>query len=455
MPKQENKNMQPTDTGALRVSLHRKIANAFVKKITSGQWKPGRKLPPERQIARQFSASRATVRTALQDLELGGWIKRPVRHSAVVAIRHDVQPNLRIACSNSRLLDLFRCLDEKEFLLPRVHIQLIDMRQPWAIRHLLTPTDGVDLLICELKYVNCLQGYEEHFESIPQEMLCDVPFGLYASLVKDDHFTAVPLGISPMVLYYNKAMFRQQEVQILQSPWNWDQLAKVAQQFKGKGRYGFQICPSFEHLSALLASFGGELYQVDGTVAARKSAQFEPTLRFLYDLLHDSKVVPPLIQTDRVNLFTKKRCAMAVDGFNRIHEYRDVLGGDLGVAALPGVRAEATITQGFALLALKGTENLQLVKDTLRSLLSVDTQRMLVRKGASLPVRRDLLEVDSLLADGVPEQEAGLLIQQARCYEVVNIPATMAYHNEVENVFWELWLGLDTIDDICRRFTLI
>ena len=85
----------------------------------------------------------------------------------------------------------------------------------------------------------------------------------------------------------------------------------------------------------------------------------------------------------------------------------------------------------------------------------VDNQRMLIREGTSLPVPRDLFEVDSLQADGVPEQTARLFIQQARCYEVVNIPATTEYHNEVENLFLELWLGLDTIDSICHRFALI
>ena len=107
--------------------LHRRIAENLSNRIVGGELMPGKKLPSERQIAHQFTASRATVRTALQHLEQEGLITRRDRRSAVVATRRDVRPNLRMAFSSPCLVNLFRNLSEKQVLPTRSQLQLLDM----------------------------------------------------------------------------------------------------------------------------------------------------------------------------------------------------------------------------------------------------------------------------------------------------------------------------------------
>ncbi|RLP09637.1 FadR/GntR family transcriptional regulator [Propionibacterium australiense] len=51
------------------------LVRVFVDRIRSGQWKPGMRLPSERELARQFQVSRTAVREALKALQLAGEIE--------------------------------------------------------------------------------------------------------------------------------------------------------------------------------------------------------------------------------------------------------------------------------------------------------------------------------------------------------------------------------------------
>src|SRR5258708_13358042 len=52
--------------------LYRQIAAQLSALITSGEFKPGERLPPERELARQLGVSRPSVREALICLEVEG-----------------------------------------------------------------------------------------------------------------------------------------------------------------------------------------------------------------------------------------------------------------------------------------------------------------------------------------------------------------------------------------------
>ena len=54
--------------------LYRQITNRIGALITSGQFPPGSRLPPERDLAGQLHVSRTSVREALIALELSGLI---------------------------------------------------------------------------------------------------------------------------------------------------------------------------------------------------------------------------------------------------------------------------------------------------------------------------------------------------------------------------------------------
>src|SRR5215813_3400501 len=55
--------------------LYRRIARQLSELISNGEFRPGERLPPERELAKQLAVSRPSVREALIALEVEGWVE--------------------------------------------------------------------------------------------------------------------------------------------------------------------------------------------------------------------------------------------------------------------------------------------------------------------------------------------------------------------------------------------
>jgi GntR family transcriptional regulator len=69
----------------LREPLYSIIASRAEARIRSGEWAPGMRLPPERDLCRQLDVSRATLRQALAELEDRGLLSRHQGRGTYVA----------------------------------------------------------------------------------------------------------------------------------------------------------------------------------------------------------------------------------------------------------------------------------------------------------------------------------------------------------------------------------
>lgn len=58
------------------VALYHQLKSILAKKIMSGEWQSGDRLPPEYELCKQYDVSRITVRQALSELEQEGLVKR-------------------------------------------------------------------------------------------------------------------------------------------------------------------------------------------------------------------------------------------------------------------------------------------------------------------------------------------------------------------------------------------
>jgi GntR family transcriptional regulator, histidine utilization repressor len=78
------------------VSLHQRILSDIQGKILSGEWGPGRRIPVEHELMRQYRCSRMTVSKVLTQLaqagiierrrKIGSFVSRPHSQSAVLSI---------------------------------------------------------------------------------------------------------------------------------------------------------------------------------------------------------------------------------------------------------------------------------------------------------------------------------------------------------------------------------
>lgn len=72
--------------------LYRRIADSIAAEIETGRYKPGDRLPTERELAIQFGVSRPSLREAMIALEIMGLIEAKQGLGITVARRHQVTP---------------------------------------------------------------------------------------------------------------------------------------------------------------------------------------------------------------------------------------------------------------------------------------------------------------------------------------------------------------------------
>ena len=119
---------EPTDAPPVGFSSLRtpRLSDQVVEQIQAAifarQWKPGDKLPPEKELAEQFGTSRATIREAIRVLELAGLLKtRPGFNGGPFV----VEPTYQLIGNNLRSLlhmnkfDLSELFDVRLVIEPR------------------------------------------------------------------------------------------------------------------------------------------------------------------------------------------------------------------------------------------------------------------------------------------------------------------------------------------------
>lgn len=73
---------------AIGTPRYRQIYLVLLEAIRTGQYPPGSAIPTEAQLSERFGMSRVTVRRALQDLEVQGWIEK--QHGRGTFVRRDI-----------------------------------------------------------------------------------------------------------------------------------------------------------------------------------------------------------------------------------------------------------------------------------------------------------------------------------------------------------------------------
>lgn len=94
--------------------LYRRIADAIAEDIRSGLYRPGDRLPTERDLAGRFSVSRPTLREAMIALEILGYIEARQGHGIVVkAISPDPLPMSDSEIGAFELIEARRLLESE------------------------------------------------------------------------------------------------------------------------------------------------------------------------------------------------------------------------------------------------------------------------------------------------------------------------------------------------------
>ncbi len=432
------------------VPLHRFIAEAITQKVTNGELKPGQKLPSERKIAMDYQASRATVRTALNHLEQTGLISRRERRSAVVALRRDITPSIRIACGNTQWLNLFRRLGELQKLPARYQLQYIDLHQPDAVNHMISkPAESVDIVICDLEDSSCFTNDSRCYSPIPKTQFPDIKFSKTIShwFENEKAYQVIPLGIWPMLLYVNSDILQRYNVAMPTPPlWQWHTFEHTIKYMATHGMYGLQLRPTLKHMGSLAHLFNTSLF------SNHCNQQQDQFLKLFYDLLHTNKTIPAITKSEQINLFTQGKCMASLDGFDKYQDYKDKLGDKLQIFHIPYSQSVPTmIASGLVAVILPNQDSCQPAIDFARSLLNLTTQKIIYQLSGALPVRNDLLTTDTMQEFNISEDIAKFILNQLPHCKLIQPPKNSQQKVNFDNLLLEYWLGLDTLDSCQTR----
>jgi ABC-type sugar transport system permease subunit/ABC-type glycerol-3-phosphate transport system substrate-binding protein len=173
---------------------------------------------------------------------------------------------------------------------------------------------------------------------------------------KGDALYAFPKGFTPLMIYYNKSVFRDAGVAFPSDDWTWDDFLSTARRLTRTGdgrpdRYGTSFTNYYFYWIPWVWSAGGDVVSPEGTRATGylDGERTRAALQWLIDLRTLHRVAPDAgtwVQSEKTGsgpaLFASGVIAMTVDGHWRMPSflrYRKERSLDFGVAPLPRHRS--------------------------------------------------------------------------------------------------------------------
>jgi multiple sugar transport system substrate-binding protein len=155
---------------------------------------------------------------------------------------------------------------------------------------------------------------------------------------------AVPLDLHPLVLYWNKDMFRSAGLDPERAPKDRPEFLEAAQRLTTGGVTGILIPPNWPTqmlFYSVVASNGGDLFTPDGRRSLGDSPATLEAARFIQGLIQPSGVSPRNVEVDSDSeAFRAGRAAMVINGIWMMPQYEETPGLDFGMAILPQLGTE-------------------------------------------------------------------------------------------------------------------
>ena len=237
----------------------------------------------------------------------------------------------------------------------------------------------------------------------------------------DNRLQCMPYGISPMVIYYNKALvnFDKMTARGLDTPdlgteaeprdprWTFDQFAAAAQfaTKPGKKSRGVYVDPSLRGLAPFIYSGGGTLFddQENPTTLAFSDGGTQAALERALVLLRNPELTLTSRQLGRatpLKWFERGRLGM-IEGYRSlVPELRQVQGLDFDVMPMPSLGSSATSGDLTALCISADTANASEAADFVAHAVSTESVSRVVSTGYLAPANLEVSLSDDFLQPG-------------------------------------------------------
>ncbi|TMV48748.1 extracellular solute-binding protein [Paenibacillus mesophilus] len=298
-----------------------RVAKELRDEMIAGKWACGSFLPPEKSLETRFRLSNYSIRLGLEQLVKEGWIEKiPGVGNRVVADRPPVK--LTAACNNVTLrnLKLPGLLEQFRRLHPWISVELrissgsvpgIDLSERMLEDDLVLMDNVQFQQLSELHMTHVFEPLTGKWDLYPQ-------FSKHFST--EDRLLLLPIVLSPLVLCYNKAHFRDSGLAEPNGSWTWNDLIRHAEQLNdGKGRYGFAFHIQSMYRWPLFLMQSGERFEWNGAkLRDIRGSRLLEGLKLCKEMLHNRKAVPLYLSEnndDIDRLFMEGKLSMTLNTY--------------------------------------------------------------------------------------------------------------------------------------------
>lgn len=212
---------------------------------------------------------------------------------------------------------------------------------------------------------------------------------------------AIPLDFTPIVMYYNRRMFREAGIPEPQAGWTYDEFLVAAKKLTKPGQYGFMFASRMPEWITWLWNNGGDVLnpKTHKAVGTLDSPQNVETLTYLREMINDHKVAPNVaeVTSGGVDYFNEGKAAMKVSGHWSLIGLADksskVPLEDVGIVALPTNLAQPVTVMYAAGYAIgKNSKHKEAAWKFIKFMTSHAVQVRYNASGVAICGRRDVAE---------------------------------------------------------------
>ena len=279
----------------------------------------------------------------------------------------------------------------------------------------------------------------------------------------DDRLQCMPYAVSPMVIYYNKALvnFERMRNRGLEAPeedatsWSFEEFAAAAEfaSRPRRGTKGVHIGASLTGLGPFIESGGGSVFDdaVDPTSLTFSSDDSRAALERTLELLRNPNVTldeDQLAEASPLKWFERGKLGMIAGYRAMVPQLRLVQGLDFDVLPMPVLDSSATVGDVTGMcLSKQAAATTSAAADFLVYELSVDAVTRVTRTGYLLPTNLEVALTDAFLQPGRMPDTAVVFNNAVRSMRLAPMIDTLAELEEaVQPSLDQLVYGVGVLD---------
>lgn len=265
----------------------------------------------------------------------------------------------------------------------------------------------------------------------------------------ESRLQCMPVGISPMVLFYNTELvdFERMAARGLpvpeddQTSWSFDEFTAAAEFASNPRRNtrGIHVSPTVEHLAPFIYAGGGEVYDdaTTPTSLAFSEEDSRSALETALTVLRDPRLTlseEQLRERSAMEWFRRGKLAMIQGYRDEVPALRQVTGLQFDVIQIPGIERSATVGEVSGMCVSADTQNLTAAADFLVHMASSVSVRRVATEGYLVPANLEVALSSDFVQPGRAPDHAQAFTNAVR---TVVLPPLIDDQAEVELVVSE------------------